>query len=210
MSVRTLAQLREEVRDRADVRYATEFLSDAEVDRFINQSIRELYDLLIENSDQEFFATWDLIALDGSPSYPLPGNFYRLLGVDYAVGGRWVAMDSFRFRERNAEPSGTPRYRLRSDEITIIPRSTTGLARLWYIPKAVELIGDLDTFNGYNGWEEYVVVDAAAKCREKEQTDASELYARKVALRQRIESLAAKRDAGTPEVVTDVTGWDEP
>jgi len=73
---------------------------------------------------------------------------------------------------------------------------------------ATNLTGSIVQVDGrtYNGWEEYVVVDAAIKCLNKEESDTSILFARKQALIDRIENMAANRDSGEPEQVTDVSG----
>lgn len=65
------------------------------------------------------------------------------------------------------------------------------------------------TIDGVNGWEEYIVVDAAIKCLQKEESDTTVLERQKAGLLARIEAEAANRDAGAPATVTDVTqnGW---
>lgn len=63
----------------------------------------------------------------------------------------------------------------------------------------------------FNGWSEYVVIDAAIKCLIKEESDVTVLLAEKAAIKKRIEDMAANRDSGEPECVTDVNrGWDYP
>lgn len=70
---------------------------------------------------------------------------------------------------------------------------------------------DDDRFDGINGWEEYVVVDAAIKCLIKEESDISALMAQKMALKTRIEQMADDRDVGEQEYVgrtrTGTTLW---
>lgn len=71
---------------------------------------------------------------------------------------------------------------------------------------ATNLTGGIIQIDGntYNGWEEYVTIDAAVKCLQKEESDVSMLLAQKQALIDRIENMAANRDAGEPERVTDI------
>ena len=57
--------------------------------------------------------------------------------------------------------------------------------------------------DGISGWTEYMIVDAAIKCMQKEESDASVLMAQKQGLIARIEAAAANRDAGNPAVVSD-------
>jgi len=65
---------------------------------------------------------------------------------------------------------------------------------------------DMDEINGF---EEYIIIDAAIKCLIKEESDVSVLLAQKQQIMQRIEAMASNRDAGEPERVTDVYdyGW---
>lgn len=72
------------------------------------------------------------------------------------------------------------------------------------------------TIDGVSGWEEYIIVDAAIKCKDKEESDVTVLAARKGGLKQRIEGVAANRDPGTAARTADVLssyygygyGWD--
>ena len=51
---RTRLELRDEVRQRADMVYS-DFVSDSEINRYINESISELYDMLIAAKGQEWY-----------------------------------------------------------------------------------------------------------------------------------------------------------
>lgn len=74
------------------------------------------------------------------------------------------------------------------------------------VTPATNLSGGIVQIDGetFNGWEEYVVIDSAIKCLQKEESDVSMLMAQKQALIKRIENMAANRDAGEPDSVTDV------
>lgn len=72
------------------------------------------------------------------------------------------------------------------------------------------------TIDGVSGWEEYIIVDASIKCKDKEESDVTVLVARKAGLMKRVEGVAANRDPGTAARTADVTssyygagnGWD--
>ena len=88
------------------------------------------------------------------------------------------------------------------------PEGVTNV-RVWYIPTAQQFSSatpatSTTTFDDYNGYAEYVVVDAAIKCLQKEESDVSVLRAQKVEMRRRIEEAADNRDAGSPLSVTDI------
>jgi hypothetical protein len=65
------------------------------------------------------------------------------------------------------------------------------------------LVSDTDTVQGVSGWTEYIIVDAAIKMMQKEESDVSVLMAQKQALLQRIEAMSQNRDAGMPSTVAD-------
>jgi hypothetical protein len=65
------------------------------------------------------------------------------------------------------------------------------------------LTSDSDLFDGYSGWEEYVIVDAAIKCLEKEESNTAALMNRKAYLIKRIEEAAGNRDAAFSPRIAD-------
>ena len=70
----------------------------------------------------------------------------------------------------------------------------------------MKLVNESDTLDGINGWEEYVVVDAARKMATKarDQMLVNELKEDRERLRERIKALAGKRDRHLPRRVVDV------
>lgn len=293
----------------------SQFVTDAEITRYLNESISEEYDLIIESAGQEFFLdTYTFSTVSNQDTYSLPSDFYILKGVDASLGGPDpLPLKPYMFNERwnNSIFSrfgwgrwGEPRYRLMGNarkESSSVPRgpliatvdaigtadglpddftlsvSNTDLdtevfypgqrliynaaqpaiivastdpannrvvftvdltatalvvgnqlsqeatgdylpqirftptptgatsITIWYIPHAPVLVSSTDVWNGFNGWEEYAIVDAAIKCLEKEESDTGSLEMRKQRLIMRIQSLAGARDQGFPEQVTDVT-----
>lgn len=63
------------------------------------------------------------------------------------------------------------------------------------------------TADGVNGWEEIIILDAAIKMLAKEESSTTVLERQKAMMMQRIQRMAADRDASMPERVSDVTGW---
>lgn len=66
-----------------------------------------------------------------------------------------------------------------------------------------------DTFDGISGWLEAVILDAAIKMLDKENTDSTPLRARKLERLKHIETMATNRDAGMPKKVvrSRTGGW---
>jgi hypothetical protein len=217
--VRTLTNLIADTRQRAGME-SSQFVTDAEVTEYLNQSIAELYDLVLAARGEEYYsASGSFSTSPGIQTYSLPASFMQLLGVDVTLGGVTFTITPYNFAARNAfnqwrawtamawGPGQAVYYRLQASNISFIP-TPTGVytVNLWYVPCATRLSGPGDTFDGFNGWEEYVVVDAAMKCLEKEESDVSQLAARKMSLTARIQGMAGNRDAGNPETVSDVMG----
>lgn len=217
----TLSELRDRVRERADMENST-FISDSELNGYINQSLYELYDLLIGSYDDYFIKdpvlTFSLSGGDSSNSYNLPNDFYKLRGVDFNVGGdNWIDLDSFNFKERNRLDGGLRgsflrnanlKYRVFGGKIYFRPQDgCAGNYRLWYIPKMTELTQDSDATVDFLNWEEYAVVDSAIKCLMKEESDPSKLLIEKQSLLSRIESMSGDRDAAGPEKVANVSSY---
>ena len=214
MGTRTIDQLETEARQRADMESDDSFITSAEAFRMINQSIKELYDLLIENQGHEYYITTQSIStVAGTSSYALNSAFYQLLGVDATVGSTVFTVRPFMFQERNAYSLGAGwgglepvYYRVEGSNIVFIPAPmAVHSVTVWYIPQFTDLTTG-QTFDGINGWEEYVVVDVAMKMLEKEESDTSHLMTRKALLTERIKALASRRDAGSPSRVVDVIG----
>lgn len=215
----TLAELRTATRQRADM-VNSNFVSDTELNSYINQSIFELYDLLIQKYGNDYFvANPHTITTDGtSDSYSLPTDFYKLLGIDLALSNSndsYVTIKPFNFAERNryAAPNFQSfygitnlRYRLRGNKVWFTPIAEANQTiRVWYIPTFVTLSSDSSTFDGISGWTEYVIIDAAIKCMQKEESDVSVLVLQKAAIIQRIEAASENRDAGFPKTISDVS-----
>lgn len=205
----TLASLQTQVRQRADM-VGSEFITNVgELDEYVNQSVAELYDLLVQADEDYYTTSASRTATNGVAS--VPTDFYKLRSVDVvAETGLPIQLDPVPWGERElyqASPfgylAGTPRgYVLRSSSIELLPHPSGSYTfTLWYVPAPPRLdAGGTITFDGNAGWEEYVVVDAAYKCLFKEESfeACDRLLAQKAALRQRILShherdLAPKR-----------------
>jgi hypothetical protein len=204
------------------------FVTDAEWNSYIASSYKELYDLLVSAYGNDYYvATPVTFTTDGtSDTYPLPDGtlysgasaFYKLLGVDLQTqsGQIWQTLKPFNFAERNRyAPYGVNslyrnsamKYRLEGNSIWFTPLPQAGLTiKLWYIPQPSTLSLDTDTFDGISGWEEYVIIDAAIKALQKEESDVSVLLGQKQAMIVRIQAMAEQRDAGSPATVSDTMG----
>lgn len=236
----SLRQIRLLAQQRAD-RVNSNFVTLPEWNSYINQSMYELYDLLITADEEYYVAT--PAQFTASPNnnqtflYPLPDgatsfvngitgasgyiapSFYKLKGVDLGLNtanNAWVTVNKFSFADRNkfVYPNTAStiygvfnlQYRLIGNNIEFIPTPSSGQQlRIWYIPRLPQLLKDTDlTTSSISGWIEYVIVDAAIKALQKEESDVTILMAQKEALRIRIEGTASNRDTGQPDRVSDI------
>lgn len=215
----TLAQLKTQSRDRADMA-ESQFVSDSELVSYINASIAELHDLLISAYNEDYVMEDYEFTADGTNfEFDLPADLYKLRGVDVRYDNDiWSTVKRFNFNRRNESQNtvtwqvlGLPylEYRLVGNRIRFnaIPDANTDF-RLFYNPKAETLAVDADQYDDINGFAEYVIVDAAIKMLNKEESDVSVLMAQKEALKQRITSMAQNRDANEPESVSDIYAED--
>jgi hypothetical protein len=212
----TLAQLKTQSRQRADMENST-LISDPELTTIINSSAAELHDLLIGVYEDYKLSSSTLSVTPNVDTYSLPNDFYKLRGVDLVLdsAGNAVTLKPFNFQERNSylyTPTWNVvglsylRYHILGNSIRFVPvPSTSQTVKLWYIPAVTKLVLDTDTLDGVNGFEEYIIIDAAMKMRIKEETDISELVMQKEAMKQRINAMASGRDASQPERIADVT-----
>jgi len=205
MRTTILSTLRTQVRERADQENSL-FCSDAEVNRYISASHAELYDLLVR-ANPEFYQKEQTITGDGSAStFAVASDYYGTVGVDYRyTTGVYRSLDRIPPSERNMyDYSATGiaiGYRFTYNTATpttpllqLLPTPQNGdVYRHIYTVAPSVLSDDTDIVDGVAGWEEYIVIDAAIKCLEKEESSTSALVARKQAMLDRIQTMAENR-----------------
>jgi len=152
----TIEQLELEVRQRADM-VNSEFVSSTEVQEYIEQSLYELYDLLIQKYGSDYYIDSYEFDTDGTTdTFALPADFYKLRGVDLRMGSvtantnGWVTLKPFNFAERNRYVfpntqttfglTSNLQYHLQGDNIRFTPQPASGQTiRLWYIPRLTDV-----------------------------------------------------------------------
>jgi hypothetical protein len=216
----TLSELRTKVRQRADMVNST-FVEDDELDGYINAAGAELHDLLVTRYE-DYFTGYEDFTITSGNTYDLPSTILKIRGLDYSLGGDdYATLRPWNFADRNRlnekydlYGSQGRRYRLMSNKIYIMPAALgPGTYRLWAIQAYVDMTNDgsnlIEVIGNRQNWYEYVVVDAAIRCLQKEESDVSVLMAQKAMLAERIRSAASGRDAGEPERITElVDDWD--
>lgn len=191
-------------------------ISNPEIVRYINQGITRLYEQLCLSSQDYYLSQWTVNTANGTDTYPLPGDFFWLRGIDINLGGQqYFPARRFNWEERDAyKLQGTGWYwdqpvwyDLRGTNIVVLP-APQGVYQLigWYYPNAPQLAAPDDTFDGVNGWEELIVLDAAIKMlvREESWDAVDRLQGQYAEQLDRVQRMSPKRNAGQPPRVTDI------
>ena len=206
----TVQDLVTQVRQRADIE-RSQICTDVEIIQYLDKAYSEFYDLIVSRFENYYLNSVDLVS-SGSNELTLPADFYKLVGVDEGNGtSERRTLKPFNFNERNKR--GCPneyRYQVRGSVLRILG-GTGGVApagltfTLWYIPAPVRVTLAAQILDGYAGWEEFCVLDAAATAVIKQELDPSLLINERERKRARILQMATDRDAGMPQRVTDVS-----
>ncbi len=221
----TLLELRTAVRQRADIE-SSQFVTDTELNSYVNQSYFELYDLLVQKYGAHYFvAAPYTVTTDGiSEFYPLPTDFYKLVGLSAKLLGavsQYAPLRQGSFAEMQRYSGIISQgllgindliYTLTANNLWLAPMPPAGqVLRMFYVPKLTTLSADSDLVDGVSGWTEYIICDAAIKCAQKEESDVSILAAEKSSLIKRIEDAASNRDAASAMTVNETSthgsGW---
>lgn len=213
-----LANIRLYAQQRSDM-VNNPFIGTAEWNKYITESYKELYDILIQKFGDDYYVAtpYSFVTSGSTQLYPLPADLYKLLGVEVALNpndpNSWVSLRKFNFIQRNLwnypnvytfRGVTNLRYRMMGTNMELVPQTQAGqTVRLWYAPRPTVLIQDTAMIDGVSGWEEYIAVDAAIKALAKEESETTILMEQKMALLKRIESAAENRDAGEPNTVSD-------
>lgn len=213
MGVVTLAQLKQRVRELADLEDDVEFVDDDELTGHINRSLWALDDLL-HKTWADYFAVEVPITLGGA-TYALPEDFYKLIAVDVRLGsGVWTDLKPYMQAERNALRNITTpatadlvKYRVVSRSLRFLPEMPAGTsAILTYYPQQPALVDDADTRMYDNGWEEWACLRTAILLLAKEERDTTALEKLWAAEEARINESAPIRDEAPATFVESVTG----
>tara|TARA_R110000824_G_scaffold362239_1_gene550158 strand:+ start:105 stop:971 length:867 start_codon:yes stop_codon:yes gene_type:complete len=141
-----LTELRLLTRQRAD-QENSQFVNDTELTRYLNNSWGELYSLINENFNEDYFTTTSTVSMvSGTDAYDLPSDFYKMRGVDLVVTStESVPLKRYNWaqRTRNALTvyARDYKYRVQKGSIVFSPvPSTTDSVKLYYIPSPKRLL----------------------------------------------------------------------
>ena len=165
----TLDELALATRQRADRvvasgDYTDAFITQLELYSYINQSLFELYDLMVSRYECYYYLKKYGFITDGaSDQFPLPSDMYKLLGVDLQIAANasgsngYLTLRKFEMVDRNkyAYPNvqvvygvlTNLRYKLAGNMLWLVPRAGAGQTlQLWYVPKLAPLVEEAEIF----------------------------------------------------------------
>jgi hypothetical protein len=215
MRTRTLAQLREEALERSD-NVGNGAITTAFANTLVNQGIAELVDLLVASDPERYYATETISTTAGTASYaPVATTVRSVIGVSLVVDDQRIPIEPLLIQERLGPRNYTPagryphtRYALRGNgagtRLHFDPDPGTNTYELIYVAQPANLTADGDTFDGFAGWEDYVVLYVAIALKDKLEEDSSFLRADLAKIRERIKCYAEERDAGSPPRIANV------
>jgi hypothetical protein len=213
MATFTESDLRTRARRRADMENST-FVSDAEIQDYLNSSISELHDFMVKSYEDYFVSEQTYNAPIATGGANLPDDFYKALGVDYNSGGITSTLRAYSFTERNIyntpyaaiDRLAEPMYKVEGSKIKLIPtNSQSGTITLYYVPLPTQFsstVTEIETI--IPGYEEYVVVATAIRMLMKEESDTRQLELEKNQLASRIIRALSPRDTSGSFAIRDV------
>jgi hypothetical protein len=189
----------------------TQFVTDAEVITYLDQAYRKFYNLIVTDFENWFVSETSFATVDGTDEYNLPTDFYKLLGVDLVdASGRAFTLRPFELSERNRIVHtwiGKPvRYILKGTNIKLVPVPSGGAQtiKILYVPSPTAITSSAQTLEVFNGFDEYICLDAAIRMLMKEESDTALLERERAYMEQQINDLMRGRDGGFPKRVTDL------
>lgn len=217
---KTLVQLRDGARQRADMILDSDAVPDLEANQYINEAYHELYDLITAADEAKLFAVNATKPPQvGEYSFRLPSDFYRLVSVHVRRDGRYAKAtpaDSSSYAELAANrDNGSVRYRyeylVRWDINTgerfvfVFPAPTSDTLAITYWPQPKELSLDSESLDNPASWLEFVMVAAGVRMLNKVERDSTALLFAKRQLGKRIQKAVYATDFNFPRTVRDFT-----
>jgi len=211
----TLGTLKTKCREQANMEFSS-FVSDSELVSYINDSLKSLYDMLIQSGEFYYVQSYDFQTVVNQDEYALPSTLYKVLGVDYRLGtGEARSMQRANWQDRNRYNNfpffnttqyAFYKYMLNGNNIRLMPTPSTGeTIRLWYAPVLTDLVSDSDVIDVINGFDDYVIADVCIKMLAKEESDIQPFLIMKQDAERRVQKMKRDRIQGDTATIADVS-----
>jgi hypothetical protein len=208
MATKTREQIRDRVRFIGSYENSVKF-TNALVNDEIQAALGELYEVMADANEGIFDAAASASTVAAQDYVALPSDFWRLRGVDILIAGKYRELRQIGIADRNRfqTASGRPEaYRTAAG-------STRGRIVLYPTPNAVETLrfvytptcpvfaSDADTFEFYQGYDDYVVVATLLRLDQREERQLGERQQELARITARIIKASSQRRAAEPELI---------
>jgi len=184
--------------------------------RYANLAYKDLYAQIVLSKEFYFTTSTTISIVGGTDTYALPSDFYKLDGVDLSLdnSGRYLTLRPLQFAERNKFRSGLAlttapfgqvfKYVLVGSNIRFIPiPSQTNTVQLWYTPEPALITSLSTTLSIPIGGDEYMSLYMACAMLAKEESDNTQLNAKRLEVLDQLRNSLKDRDQGGPHYVVD-------
>lgn len=213
-----LKTLKERTLQRANLEGADDFITPQELTDLINGSIALWVDEVRGTTWNGTYnrSSYTFSTTNNTQTYDLPSDFLSLISVDVYItpGSPVVTAVAYQEEQRNLFKNNPVMfgwgfahpvyYQLQGKKISFIPIPLGSYqVQLNYVPTAPTLSAPKDSIDSINGWDEFIVLDAAIKCliKDGDMEMVPILEQRLAQQRERIRAMAARRDQQTAEHV---------
>lgn len=191
MASKTLAELRAVTRQRANMERSN-FVTDTEINGYINTAYSHLYDILTNTFGDEYFsASATLTKVGESPEFDISAldpELYKVISICAVSSG-------IRYPIKKIDGLTATYGKL---------NTSINQFELTYVPMPTQALVDSDAFEIQNGWDDFITSSAAIKCLVKEESDISQIMVEKSEAEERILAMSRSRDVGQVHQVNDV------
>jgi hypothetical protein len=209
----SLADLRTRLRRLTDTESFTARFPDAEMNDYLQRSARLLYERLrVHLPEALWFSSKSVNTTAGTSYVALPTGTAGIAGIDYTHDGDTVSLERFEWAGRNDWPidanwsTSTPKYAVIGNRIVLRPVPDAAYALTVYSVPTTSTMSTTVGFLGVNGWEEWMIHNAAAlvatKDQDWEQSDRHQARAEQVY--QQIIASTSAVDIARPRKIHDV------
>lgn len=196
----TLLELRTRAMRRAGIDTSAD-LTPAVVNEFVNDGIARLWDILKGKDDDRLVTSASLSTTIGVAEVALPTTFLELRKLEVAdasLPSGWRRLRSSTLDAQHLYSSlynKRYRYRLQGSSLVLMPTpAAVETLRLYFIPYAAILTSDSDTFDGYSGYERYVVEYTYREILGRQNLDTSASDARLERIEGSVQAATDGRD----------------
>lgn len=218
----TVSQLKTRTRRAADVEAATSRFPDSEIEDYLKTAHREWTDFILNNDASSLLETTHSVStVANTATVSLAADHYRMLGVTANISGTPVSLRRMPLGERDRYGSWNGSWgamhnvsyrETNGSTLTLYPTPNAAYAlTVFYVPEAeVDFSTGSNTIDGFNGWDEFIVLKAAILCLDKDRRPKDHLERRLRKLEGSVISAIRGLDSGEPDTITDVRGRSYP